>query len=217
MTRIRILVADDHTLFRRGVASFLAAESDFEVIGEAANGLQALELARMLTPDLILMDLAMPVMDGLEATRQIRAQIPRVKIVILTASDQDRSLFEAIKAGAQGYLLKKIDPQALFDTVRGVERGEASVPRAMAARLLEEFARRSTVPAFSPAAALTQREREVLDQVAMGRSNKEIAATLGIAENTVKNHLKVILEKLHVENRVQAATFALREDLARPK
>ena len=217
MTRISILVADDHTLFRRGVASFLAAESDFEVIGEAANGLQALELARMLTPDLILMDLSMPVMDGLEATRQIKARFPHVKIVILTASDGDQSLFEAIKAGAQGYLLKKIDPQALFDTVRGVMRGEASVPQAMAARLLEEFARQSSKPALSPSAALTQRERGVLDQVAMGRSNKEIAATLGIAENTVKNHLKGILEKLHVENRVQAATFALREDLARPR
>jgi DNA-binding NarL/FixJ family response regulator len=218
MSGIRVLLADDHALFRGGVASLLATESDFEVVGQAADGRQAVEMARELMPDVILMDISMPVMDGLEATRRIKAELPYVKIVILTISDGDRSLFEAVKSGAQGYLLKKIEPAALYGTLRGVVRGEAPVSRVMAARLLEEFTRqaRQTGPA-APAPELTPREREVLEQVTRGRSNKEIAAALAISENTVKNHLKNILEKLHLENRVQAATFALREGLvARP-
>jgi len=217
MTPIRVLIADDHALFRRGVASLLAAEPDFEVVGEAVDGRQAVDMARELMPDVILMDISMPVLDGLEATRQIKAEIPYVRIVILTASDGERSLFEAVKSGAQGYLLKNIDPQALYGTLRGVVRGEAPISRMMAGRLLEEFARQHREPAPALAGELTAREREVLEQVARGRSNKEIAAALAIAENTVKNHLKNILEKLHLENRVQAATYALREGLvARP-
>ena len=213
MTPIRVLLADDHALFRRGVASLLAAESDFEMVGEAADGRQALEMARELMPDVILMDISMPVLDGLEATRRIKAELPYVKIVILTATDGEHSLFEAVKAGAQGYLLKKIEPQALRGTLRGVMRGEAPMSRMMAARILEEFARQGRAPALASVAALTPREREVLDAVSRGASNKAIAAALAIAENTVKNHLKNILEKLHLENRVQAATFALRERL----
>jgi DNA-binding NarL/FixJ family response regulator len=211
---IRVLIADDHALFRRGVASLLAAESDFEVVGEAGDGRRALELTRELMPDVILMDISMPVMDGLEATRLIKAEVPYVRIVILTASDGERSLFEAVKSGAQGYLLKNMEPQALYGTLRGVVRGEAPVSRMMAGRLLEEFARQHRDPAPLPAAELTVREKEVLEQVARGKSNKEIAAALAIAENTVKNHLKNILEKLHLENRVQAATYALRQGLA---
>jgi DNA-binding NarL/FixJ family response regulator len=214
MNPIRVLLADDHTLFRRGVASLLAAEKDFEVVGEAGDGRQALEMARELMPDLILMDISMPVMDGLEATRRIKAAIPYVRIVILTVSDGDRSLFDAVKSGAQGYLLKKIEPQALYGTLRGVIRGEAPMSRAMAGRLLEEFARQARRPApVASNAELTAREKEVLEQLTRGRSNKEIAAALAVAENTVKNHLKNILEKLHLENRVQAATFALRQGL----
>jgi len=171
-------------------------------------------MARELMPDVILMDIAMPVLDGMEATRRIKAEIPYVRIVILTASDGDRNLFEAVKSGAQGYLLKNIEPQALYGTLRGVVRGEAPVSRVMAGRLLEEFARQAQKPApASPAAGLTGREREVLELVSRGKSNKEIAAALDIAENTAKNHLKNILEKLHLENRVQAATFALRHGL----
>ena len=219
MYPIRVLIADDYALFRHGLASLLAAESDFEVVGEAADGREAVEMARELKPDVIVMDLSMPVMDGLEATRRIKAEFPYVRIVILTVSDGERSLFEAVKSGAQGYLLKKIEPQALCGTVRGVVRGEAFVSPVMAARLLEEFTgdSRRTAPPPTPSAQLTQREQEVLALVARGKSNKEIAAALAIAENTVKNHLKNILEKLHLENRVQAATYALREGLvARP-
>ena len=214
MSRIRILLADDHALFRGGVASLLAAGGDFEVLGEAADGRQAVEMARALMPDVILMDISMPVMDGLEATRRIKAEMPSVKIVILTVSDGERSLFEAVKSGAQGYLLKNIEPKALYGTLRGVVRGEAPVSRAMAARLLEEFTRqaRQASPA-APAPELTAREKEVLEQVTRGKSNKEIAQALSIAENTVKNHLKNILEKLHLENRVQAATFAMRQGM----
>jgi len=215
MTRIRVLLVDDHMLFRRGVATFLAAEPDFEVVGEAGNGSEALHMARELMPDVILMDISMPVMDGLEATRQIKAQIPYVKIVILTVNDEEQKLFEAVKAGALGYLLKKIEPRALAGTLRGVANGEASLSRLMAARLMEEFARQAG-EAKSGTPDLTSREREVLGAVAYGRSNKEIAAALAIAENTVKNHLKNILEKLHLENRVQAATYALQRGLIEP-
>jgi len=215
MTRIRVLLVDDHMLFRRGVATFLAAEPDFEVVGEAGNGSEALHMARELMPDVILMDISMPVMDGLEATRQIKAQIPYVKIVILTVNDEEQKLFEAVKAGALGYLLKKIEPRALAGTLRGVANGEASLSRLMAARLMEEFARQAG-EAKSGTPDLTSREREVLGAVAHGRSNKEIAAALAIAENTVKNHLKNILEKLHLENRVQAATYALQRGLIEP-
>jgi DNA-binding NarL/FixJ family response regulator len=212
LSTIRVLLADDHALFRRGVASLLSAESDFEVVGEAADGRQALEMTRELMPDVILMDISMPVLDGLAATRLIKAEVPYVRIVILTASDGDQNLFEAVKSGAQGYLLKAIAPQALYDTLRGVVQGEAPVSRVMAARLLDEFARQARTPA-SAAAELTAREAEVLQLVARGKSNKEIAAALAIAENTAKNHLKNILEKLHLENRVQAATYAMRKGL----
>ena len=214
MSRIRVLLADDHALFRRGVASLLTAESGFELVGEASDGRQAVEMARELMPDVILMDVSMPVMDGLEATRRIKEEFPYVKIVILTVLEGERSLFTAVKSGAQGYLLKNIEPQALFGTLRGVVRGEAPVSRSMAAQLLSEFARQARHPAPAiPASGLTARETEVLEQVAKGRSNKEIAAALAITENTVKNHLKNILEKLHLENRVQAATYALRQGL----
>jgi DNA-binding NarL/FixJ family response regulator len=213
VSTIRVLLVDDHVLFRRGVAALLTAEPDFELVGEANNGLQALEMAREQMPDVILMDVSMPQLDGLEATRRIKEAIPYVRIVMLTVSDTDHVLFEAVRSGAQGYLLKNVEPAALVSTLRGVVRGEASISRTMAARLLDEFARdsRRAAPAPAPGAVLTEREQDVLALVAQGRSNKEIAAALGIAENTAKNHLKNILEKLHLENRVQAAAFALRQ------
>lgn len=212
---IRVLLVDDHALFRRGIASMLAAERGFEVVGEAGDGLEAAERARELMPDVILMDIFMPGANGLEATRRIKETLPYAKIVILTVSEEDQNLFEAIKSGAQGYLLKKIEPQELFAMLKGVVQGDAPISRTMAGKILGEFARqaRRTVVSPLPGADLSPREKEVLELVTQGRSNKEIATALTIAENTVKNHLKNILEKLHLENRVQAATFALREGL----
>ncbi len=212
---IRVLLVDDHPLFRRGIASLLSAEAGFEVVGEASNGGEAVEKARNLMPDVILMDISMPEVNGLEATRRIKQEFPYVHIVILTVSDEDENLFEAIRSGAQGYLLKKIEPQTLFTTLRGALEGSAPISRTMATKLLAEFARQSrretAVP--TPTTTLTEREKEVLGLIAHGRTNKEIAGALSIAENTVKNHLKNILEKLHLENRVQAATYAIREGL----
>ena len=166
-------------------------------------------------PDLILMDISMPGMNGLETTRRIKEVLPYVKIVILTVSEEDQDLFEAIKNGAQGYLLKKIEAKALFSTLRGIAQGEASVPRAMAAKILDEFARQAKQPpaVALPGTNLSPREKKVLELVAHGKTNKEIAAALTVAENTVKSYVKNILEKLHLENRVQAATFAIREGL----
>jgi DNA-binding NarL/FixJ family response regulator len=212
---IRVLLVDDHALFRKGIASLLAAEPGFEVVGEAQDGLQAVERARELMPDLVVMDLNMPRAGGSEATRRILEELPYIKIVILTVSEDDQDLFEAVRCGAHGYLLKKIEPKALFDTLCGVMRGEASISRMMAAKLMGEFSRQNTRVASGAERRpeLSPRERDVLEFVAQGKSNKEIAAALDIAENTVKNHLKNILEKLHLENRVQAATFALRQGL----
>ena len=212
---IRVLLVDDHPLFRKGIASLLSSEPGFEVLGEASDGQEAIEKARDLMPDVILMDISMPGVNGLEATQRIKQEIPYVRIVILTVSDEDQNLFEAIKSGAQGYLLKKIEPQTLFQTLRGVLEGEAPLSRVMATKLLAEFARqrRAASEPRTPTATLTEREKEVLGLLAAGKTNKEIAGALGIAENTVKNHLKNILEKLHLENRVQAATFAIREGL----
>ena len=212
---IRVLLVDDHPLFRKGIASLLSSEPGFEVLGEASDGQEAIEKARDLMPDVILMDISMPGVNGLEATQRIKQEIPYVRIVILTVSDEDQNLFEAIKSGAQGYLLKKIEPQTLFQTLRGVLEGEAPLSRVMATKLLAEFARqrRAASEPRTPTATLTEREKEVLGLLAAGKTNKEIAGALRIAENTVKNHLKNILEKLHLENRVQAATFALREGL----
>jgi DNA-binding NarL/FixJ family response regulator len=213
--RIRVLVVDDHALFRKGIVSLLSGEDGFEVVGEAEDGLRALEKAREFAPDLILMDVSMPQCNGPDATRRIKEILPDVKIVMLTALEEDENLFEAVRSGAQGYLLKKIEPSEFFSNLRGVMRGEASISRVMAAKLMGEINRhanrRESGADRSP--ELSPRETGVLELVAQGKSNKEIAAALDIAENTVKNHLKNILEKLHLENRVQAATFALRQGL----
>lgn len=216
MEPIRILLVDDHVLFRKGLSSLLSEQKDFEVVGEAGSGQEALEKAQELMPDVILMDIYMPGWDGLEATRRIKEALPYVRIVMLTISEEDHNLFEAIKAGAQGYLLKKIEPQELFDMLRGVFHGEAPISRTMAARVLDEFVRQAQRgPEDAKALAkLTSREREVLKLLTQGTSNKEIANQLGISENTVKNHLRNIMEKLHLENRVQAAIYAIREGIA---
>lgn len=216
MSAIRILLADDHSLFRRGVASALAGQADIEIVGEAADGRQAIAKAREVAPDMVLMDICMPGTNGLEATRQIKAEYPDVKIVILTISEDDQNLFEAIKLGAHGYLLKDVEPQQLVEMVRGVFQGEAPISRTAAAKILTEFSRkaRETDAADRSEVGLTAREREVLGLVAGGATNKDIAAALGISPSTVKNHLQSILGKLHLENRVQAAAYALREGLS---
>ncbi len=218
MEPIRVLLVDDHALFCSGVACLLRAHADLEVVGEAADGEGALAKAKELMPDVILMDLYMPGMSGLEATRRIREALPYVKIVVLTVSEEDQDLFEAIKAGAHGYLLKKIQPESLIQTVRRAFRGEAPISRATATKILEEFGRLArSGPGREPLhEKLSPREREVLERLVKGATNKEIASALTISENTVKNHLKNILEKLHLENRVQAATYALRVGLISP-
>jgi DNA-binding NarL/FixJ family response regulator len=218
MEPMKILLADDHNLFRSGLASLLSQQQDFEVVGEARNGEEALEKAAELMPDVILMDIYMPACTGLEATRRIKEALPYTKIIILTVSEEDQTLFDAVKSGAHGYLLKKIEPDELFKMIRGVFKGEAPISRATAAKILNEFAKeRSEEPRPKIHESLTAREREVLVLLTEGSTNKEIASSLSISENTVKNHLRNILEKLHLENRVQAVAFALREGLIPPQ
>lgn len=210
MDRIRVLLVDDHQLFRRGVASLLSGRDDIEVVGEASNGAEAVERARELMPDVILMDIKMPQLDGLAATKQLKTEMPYVRIMMLTVSETDEDLFEAIKAGASGYLLKNVDPDYLVACVQQVQRGEVPIAPTMAAKILREL----TAPADASIQALTGRERQVLELLAGGLANKEIAFALKISENTVKNHLRNILEKLHLQNRVQAALYAVRMGLA---
>ena len=220
MEPIKVLLVDDHALFRKGVANALALQRDIEVVGEASNGEEALAKARELMPDVILMDISMPACDGLEATRRIKAEIPYVKIIILTVAEQDESLFDAIKSGAHGYLLKTIEPRPLLEALRGVSRWEAPISRVTASKILKEFARRSQRSApqeASPVGKLSPRESEILELLTKGTTNKEIAATLCISIHTVKNHLQNIMEKLHIQNRAQAVAYALEAGLGRKR
>lgn len=217
MKSTRVLVADDHALFRKGVTGLLRGAEGFSVVGEAQDGREAVAKALALRPDVVLMDVYMPGMDGLEAARRIKAALPSTMIVVLTVSEEDQKLFEALKAGAHGYLLKNVEPEELFRTLRGVVRGEAFVTPSMAFKILDEFTRQVRAPKGTPSAGLSPREREVLELLTRGNVNKEIAVALEISENTVKNHLKSIMEKLHLENRVQVVAYALREGLVRPR
>jgi two-component system nitrate/nitrite response regulator NarL len=218
MEPVRVLLVDDHILFRKGIAKLLASQRDMEVVGEAGNGQEALDQARELMPDLILMDIAMPGMSGRQATRVIKEEMPYVKIVMLTVSERDTDLFEAIRSGADGYLLKDLEPEELFRLCRGVFRGEAPLSPLMAAKILREFSSLGEVraEAIGPGSNLTPREIEVLELIVKGQTNREIAETLCVAESTVKNHLRNILAKLHLKNRVQAAAYAVREGLVDP-
>jgi two-component system nitrate/nitrite response regulator NarL len=217
MDRITVFLVDDQVLFRRGIRALLEDSDDFDVIGEASNGAEALERIRLREPQIVLMDVQMPVCDGVEATRRIKAEFSGVKVVMLTVSDDDDSLFEAIKAGADGYLLKDLRPEELFEMMHGVLRGETPISPAVAGKLIGEFRRRPWRNTTETAGwDLTQREKEILQLVAGGKSNAEIAAQLFIVEGTVKNHLHNILEKLHLQNRVQAAAFAIRERIVDP-
>ncbi|RMF88541.1 MAG: DNA-binding response regulator [Nitrospinota bacterium] len=216
VSSIRVLLVDDHTLFRKGLAYLLSLYPDIEVVGEAENGEEAIARAQETQPDVILMDIYMPRMGGLEATQKIKALMPALPIVILTVSDDEQTLLAAIKSGAQGYLLKDIAPEELVEMLRGMARGEAPLSRATAAKILAAFSRQIHQDPPPPTHHLTQREQEVLSLVAQGATNKEIALALHISESTVKNHLQSILEKLHLGNRVQAATYAIQHGLLDP-
>jgi len=218
---MRILLADDHALFRDGLASLLVAWGH-DVVGQAADGVAAVDLATRLRPDVVLMDVAMPGGGGLGATREIAATVPGVAIVMLTASEDVDDLFTAIKAGARGYLLKNLESAELRGMLEAVARGEAAITPAIAARMLTELARPPGPPVQGAGSGqrdpdrLTDRELDVLRLVVAGRRNKEMAAELGISENTVKFHLRNILEKLHAESRTEVATRAVREGLIGP-
>src|SRR5215470_15626610 len=197
MKTIRLLLADDHHLFRKGLASLLEKEPGFEIVGEAQDGVEAVRKAEASKPDLVLMDIHMPGVNGLEATRQITNSLPETRVVMLTISEEDKDVFEAIKYGAHGYLSKKVEPEKLRDLLEGVFRGEAPLSGVTAARILKEFAAKTAKDAQADLVDdLTAREKEVLQFLAAGCTNKEIGVKLNIAENTVKNHLKNILAKL---------------------
>ena len=210
---MRIVLADDHALFRDGVASLLAAWGH-EVVGSAGDGGQAVALVEALVPDVVLMDVSMPRMSGVEATRRLAASRPDVAIVMLTVSEDEADLFAAVKAGARGYLLKNLEADQLRGMLEAVARGEAAITPATAARILAELHRPDPGHRLGPD-RLTDRERDVLTLVTAGLRNKEIAARLGISENTVKYHLKNILEKLHAGSRTEVATLAVRQGLIR--
>jgi len=212
---LRVLLADDHPLFRDGVRSLLEARG-MQVAGEAGDGEEAVEAALRLRPDVVLMDITMPKMNGLEATRLLKARAPEIKIVILTVSDDDRMLFEAIKSGAQGYLLKNLQAKEFFGLLSGIERGEAPITRSLAGRILEEFGRQRPGQPEPQGDELTEREGEVLQAVSSGATNREVAAALHITENTVKFHMKNILDKLHLRSRAEVVAYAARRGWRSP-
>jgi two-component system, NarL family, response regulator LiaR len=209
---IRVLIVDDHAIVRRGIRALLEAEEGFEVVGEAQDGQEALERIRTLDPDVVLLDLLMPRMDGIEVTRRLKAEDGRVRILVLTSFAADDKVFPAIRAGASGYLLKDTGPEALVQAIRQVCRGESSLSPTIARKVLQELSRPSDRPPTQD--PLTEREVEVLQVVAKGKSNQEIAEVLQISEATVRTHVSNILTKLHLASRTQAALYALREGLA---
>lgn len=209
---IRVLVADDHAIVRKGIAALLATISDIEVVGEACDGRQAIDEAGRLVPDVILMDLVMPNVDGISAIREVTRQRPGTRILVLTSFAADDKVFPAIKAGALGYLLKDSTPGDLEQAIRDVHRGRSSLHPTIARKVLQELARPTT--RADSGEALTERELDVLRLVALGRSNRAIAEELVISEATVRTHVSNILAKLHLASRTQAALYALREGLA---
>lgn len=205
----RTVIVDDSELARRGIREILAASSLFEVVAEARDGAEGVARVRELVPDLVLMDLRMPVLDGFEAIRQIKEELPSTLVVVLTVSDDPQDLFEAIRRGAQGYLLKHLDPAVWLEYLTALVEGDTRISRAVAERILQEFTGGRAPGPTEGLPALTPREQEVLALVARGLANKEIGVALDITEGTVKRHLQNILAKLHLRNRVQLAVFAL--------
>jgi DNA-binding NarL/FixJ family response regulator len=213
---LRVVICDDHALFRRGLEMVLENEPDIEVVGEATDGIQAVEKAQELMPDVILMDVRMPKRSGIEATQQIKELLPHVKILVLTISDDEADLYDSIKAGAAGYLLKEISTDEVADAIRSVWAGHSRISPAMAAKLLTEFqamTKRADDRQQMPPPRLTDRELEVLRLVAKGLNNRDIAKNLYISENTVKNHIRNILEKLQLHSRMEAVIYAVREKI----
>jgi two-component system NarL family response regulator len=212
---LRVMVVDDHALFRRGLEMVLADEPDIELVGEASDGAEAVQRAQELMPDVVLMDVRMPKRSGIEATREIKDLLPHCKIVMLTISDDEADLYDAIKAGASGYLLKEIPIEEVADAIRSVWAGQSRISPSMASKLLNEFAQVSKQSERTrvPGPKLTERELEVLRLVAQGLANRDIAKQLFISENTVKNHIRNILEKLHLHSRMEAVVYAVREKM----
>jgi NarL family two-component system response regulator LiaR len=208
---IRILIADDHAIVREGQRALIETEPGMEVVGEAADGVEAVEMARTLQPDVILLDLQMPRMGGVEAIQEIKAHDAEARILVLTSFAEDEKVYAAIKAGALGYLLKDASPQEILAAIREVHRGEPSMPPIIAHKLMSELQRTSNLPPTED--PLTERELEILKLVAQGLPNLEIAERLVISERTVRTHVSNILNKLHLANRTQAALYALREGL----
>jgi DNA-binding NarL/FixJ family response regulator len=213
---IKVLIVDDHALFRRGLQMVLEGEPDIDVVGEASDGDEAIERAQDTLPDVVLMDVRMPKRTGIEATVAIKDVLPTTKILMLTISDEEADLYEAIKAGASGYLLKEISIEEVSGAVRMVHQGNSLISPIMASKLLTEFAamvKRRDDRMQVPGPRLTQRELEVLKLVAKGMNNRDIGQELFISENTVKNHVRNILEKLHLHSRMEAVVYAVREKL----
>lgn len=213
--KLRVIVADDHTLFRKGIVSMFSERDDMEVVGDVENGQAAVDLARILVPDLVLMDVHMPGSDGITAMQAIKREMPQIKVVMLSAFDDDEDLFTAIRNGANGYLLKNVPPSRFFELLQGVVRGEAAISGVLADRILSAL-RKTDGEQDSQrevAGPLTAKEVETLELLVLGRTNKEIADALSVSENTVKRHLVDIMEKLHLENRVQLAVYAAHQGL----
>ena len=213
---IRLVIADDQQLFREAIKTLLSVQTQFEVVGEAGNGKEAIELVKLLKPEIILMDLRMPLMDGVQATRIITSQYPNTHVLILTTFDDDNDLFEGLKAGAVGYLMKDISSEQLFDGIRSAAKGEFFLLPSETAKIVAEFSRLSHPTneySLNPVETLTKREIEILKVVATGASNKDIADILVITEGTVKNHISNILGKLEVKDRLQAAVKAHQKGL----
>jgi len=211
--KIKVLIVDDHQVVRQGLRTFLEMQEDITVVGEAQDGRQAMELVRQLAPDVVLMDLVMPHMDGITATQQVRALSPATKVIALTSFSEDDKVFPAIQAGAASYLLKDVTPDDLVEAIRAVHQGEARLHPDIARKLMQQVSQMHNAPRDSSLDELTEREQEVLRLVARGRNNREIAQELFISEKTVKSHVSNILGKLHLEQRTQLVIYAIKNKL----